>query len=85
MRAEALKIDTSMLAKIEKAQRKPSKAFIEKSASYFGVQESKLHIAFLSDTVAYQIKDEEDAIEVLKVAEEKVKYLRSNENPQPWN
>lgn len=76
--AEALSIDTSMLGKIEKNSRKPTKKLIEKFAKFFNVSDKDLLIAFLSDTVAYQVMDEEDfASEVLKVAEEKVKYLKT--------
>lgn len=76
--AEALSIDTSMLGKIEKNNRKPTKMLIEKFAKYFNVSDKELLIAFLSDTIAYQILDEEDiSTEVLKVAEKKIKYLKS--------
>ncbi|MBI4947300.1 MAG: helix-turn-helix transcriptional regulator [Bacteroidetes bacterium] len=76
--AEALEIDTSMLGKIEKNNRKPTKQLIEKFAKYFKVEAKDLTIAFISDTVAYQVMDEEDfANEVLKVAEKKVKYLKT--------
>lgn len=77
--AEALNIDTSMLGKIEKNNRKPTKQLIEKIAKFFNVNDKDLMIAFLSDTVAYKVMDEEDfAIEVLKVAEKKIKYLKNN-------
>lgn len=76
--AKALKIDTSMLGKIEKNSRKPTKQLIGKLAEYFKVSEKDLIIAFLSDTVAYQIMEEKDfSNEVFKVAEEKVKYLKT--------
>ena len=76
--AEALKIDTSMLGKIEKNNRKPTKQLIEKFANFFKVSDKDLIIAFISDTIAYQVMDEEDfASEVLKVAEQKVKYLKT--------
>ena len=79
--AEALKIDTSMLGKIEKNNRKPTKQLIEKFAKYFKVSDKDLMIAFLSDSVAYQIMDEEDlSSEVFKVAEQKVKYLKTKKN-----
>ena len=79
--AEALEIDTSMLGKIEKNNRKPNKQLIEKFAKFFKVSDKELTIAFLSDTVAYQIMDEENfANEVLKVAEQKVKYLKKQKN-----
>jgi transcriptional regulator with XRE-family HTH domain len=77
--AEALNIDTSMLGKIEKNNRKPTKQLIEKISMFFNVNDKDLLIAFLSDTVAYKVIDEEDfAIEVLKAAEKKLKYLKNN-------
>lgn len=77
--AEVLHIDTSMLGKIEKNKRKPTRELIQKFASYYKVSSKDLTIAFLSDTVVYHLMHEEDfANEVLRVAEEKVKYLRSN-------
>ncbi len=79
--AEALEIDTSMLGKIEKNSRKPTRLFIEKISKYFNVNDKDLIIAFLSDEVAYQVMYEENyAREVLKVAEEKVEYLRTQKN-----
>ena len=81
--AEALKIDTSMLGKIEKNNRKPTKQLIEKIAKYFKVSDKDLMIAFVSDTVAYHVMYEEDfASEVLKVAEKKVKYLKTKKSDQ---
>ena len=79
--ADALKIDTSMLGKIEKNSRKPTKQMIENFAAYFNVSGKDLTIAFLSDAVAYQVMEEEDfSSEVFKVAEEKVKYLKTKKN-----
>ena len=76
--AVAMSIDTSMLGKIEKNSRKPTKQLIEKIAKFFNVSDKDLMIAFLSDKVAYQVMNEEDfASEVLKVAEKKVKYLKN--------
>lgn len=81
--AEALSIDTSMLGKIEKNNRKATKQLIEKFAKYFKVSDKDLMIAFLSDAVAYQIMDEEDlSSEVFKVAEKKVKYLKTKKSDQ---
>ena len=76
--AFALSIDTSMLGKIEKNSRKPTRQLIEKIAKFFKVSAKDLMIAFLSDTVAYQVMDGEDFVsEVLYVAEKKVKYLKN--------
>lgn len=76
--AEALEIDTSMLGKIEKNNRKPSKQLINKIAKYFKVSGKGLIVAFLSDEIAYQVLDDEDlSTEIFKVAEEKIKYLKN--------
>jgi transcriptional regulator with XRE-family HTH domain len=75
--SEYLKIDISLLGKIEKNNRKPNKKLIESLAKYFKVSVRELQIAFLSDKVVYEIRDEDFAHEVLKVAERKVKYLKT--------
>ncbi len=81
--AEALSIDTSMLGKIEKNNRKPTKQLIEKFAEYFKVSDKDLMIAFLSDAVAYRIMDEGDlSREVFKVAERKVEYMKTKKSDQ---
>lgn len=70
------------LGKIEKNSRKSTKQIIEKFAKFFKVSSKDLTIAFLSDTVAYQIMEEEDfSSEVFKVAEEKVEYLKTKKPP----
>ncbi|MBK8371991.1 MAG: helix-turn-helix transcriptional regulator [Saprospiraceae bacterium] len=75
--AEALSIDTSMLGKIEKNTRKPTKQIIEKFAKFFKVSNKDLTIAFLSDSFAYQLIEEDDiSSEVFKVAEKKVEYFK---------
>lgn len=76
--ADHLKIDTSMLGKIEKNSRNPSKQFIKNISNLFSIDEDLLTVAHLSDTVAYSILDEELANEVLKVAEEKINYYNKN-------
>jgi transcriptional regulator with XRE-family HTH domain len=78
--AEALEIDTSMLGKIERNHRKPSKELIRKFALFYQVCDKDLMIAFLSDTVAYHLIDDNGlSSKVLKVAERKVKYLKNKE------
>ena len=80
--AEELGIDTSMLGKIEKNNRKPTKQLIEKLATFFDVSNRELTIAFMSDSIAYQVLTEQEvAQEVLKVAEEKVRYLKKQKPP----
>lgn len=74
--AQELKIDTSTLCKIEKNERNASKEFVIKISEVFAIDKNNLLESFLSDKVAYEIWSEENASNVLKVAEEKVKYLK---------
>lgn len=78
--AENLEMDTSLLAKIERNERHPTKLIISQVAEYFNVDKKELQTEFLSDQIAYKILDEEADIEILKVAEEKVKYLKTVNN-----
>lgn len=74
--AKALSIDTSMLGKVEKGSRKPTKNLITAFANFFNVSQKELIINFLSDKIAYQMLEEDYADEVLQMAEQKVKYLK---------
>ena len=78
--AHELDIDQSQLAKIERDERQPNKEIIKRIAKFFNRDEHQLTITFLSDMIAYQIKDEEDGLEALKVAEKKVKYIKTKTN-----
>lgn len=78
--AEKIGIDTSLLAKIERNERQPTKVIIKQVAEFFKCNEQELLNNFLSDQIAYKIMDEEADIEILKVAEEKVRYLKTVKN-----
>lgn len=78
--AEHIEIDTSLLAKIERNERQPTKQIIRQVAKYFRVDEKELHSEFLSDQIAYKILDEEADLAILKIAEEKVIYLKTIQN-----
>ncbi len=72
-------IDTSTLGKIEKDNRKASKEIIFKLADFFDIKYSSLIIALKSDIVAYQVlEDDENAIEILKMAENKINYSKKS-------
>lgn len=77
--AAELDIDPSQLAKIERDERQPSKEIIKRIALFFKQDEHQLTITYLSDIIAYKVMDEEDGIEILKVAEQKIKYHRQND------
>lgn len=72
-----LSIDPSLLGKIERNERQPTKDFIKQVSAYYKIDYKRLSAEFLSDQIAYKILDEEADIEILKVAEEKVTYLKT--------
>ena len=75
--AVQINIDISLLAKIERDERQPTNQIIKLVAAYFKVNEKELHNNFLSDQIAYKILDQEADLSILKVAEDKVKYLKT--------
>jgi transcriptional regulator with XRE-family HTH domain len=75
--AAYLDIDQAILSRIERGQRKASREQVIKLAKYFNVKADDLLIAWLSDKLVYEIADEQLGIEALKVAEEKVKYNKT--------
>ncbi len=76
--AASLALDTSLLAKIERNKRQPTRQLIKQLADFFKVEEKKLVDEFLSDQIVYKILNEETDLNILKVAESKIKYLRNH-------
>ncbi len=72
--AAYLKMDQGILSKMERGQRKASRAHVVKIAKYFKVKESELIVLWLSDKLAYELSDEAGALNALQMAEEKVRY-----------
>jgi transcriptional regulator with XRE-family HTH domain len=75
--ASVLDIDPSTLSKIERGERTANKEMIPLLAELFNEDEKTLSIILFSDKVAYQILEEENPNEILKVAEEKIQYLKN--------
>ncbi len=78
--SQQFSIDTSLLAKIERNERQPTKQIIRQIADFYEVNEKELQNQFLSDQIANKILDEDADISILKVAEEKVKYFKTVNN-----
>ena len=83
--AAHLDIDTSLLAKYERNERHPSKELISKIAELFQIDSTELATEILSDKIAYQILSEEADVNILKVAETKVEYLKNQDNRKILN
>lgn len=77
--AEKIGIDTSLLGKIERNERQPTKEQIKQVAKYFKLDEREMLKEYLSDQIAYRILEEEADLDTLKVAEKKVQYLKTKQ------
>lgn len=78
--AAKLDIDTAILSKIERSERKASKEQIIKLAEILDLKEEYLLIQYLSEKILYEIKDEELGSKALKIAEQKMKYISKNKS-----
>jgi transcriptional regulator with XRE-family HTH domain len=76
--AAMIDMDTAILSKVERGERKARKGQVEKIAKALDLNEKELMIEYLSENIAYEIIDEDSAMDVLKVAEDKIKYFRQN-------
>jgi len=75
--AEKIGIDSSLLGKIERSERQPTKEQIKQVAKYFKLDEREMMKEYLSDLIAYRILEEEADLDTLKVAERKIQYLKT--------
>ena len=75
--ASVLDIDPSTLSKIERGERTANKEMLPLLAELFNEDEKTLSVILFSDKVAYQILEEENPNEILKIAKEKIKYLKN--------
>lgn len=74
--AALLDIDQSTLSKIERNERNANAELIDKLSGIFKVNKKELQISFVSDKVAYELLGEENPKDILKVAEQKISYLK---------
>jgi len=80
--ASVLDLDPSTLSKIERGERTANKEMLPLLAELFNEKEKELSLILFSDKVAYQLMDEENPNEILKVAEEKIQYLKNKNAKQ---
>lgn len=73
-----LDIDVAILSKMERGERKLSKDIVLKLANIYEHNADELLVLFLSDKIMYEIQDEDLGEKALKVAEQRVKYLKAS-------
>jgi HTH-type transcriptional regulator, competence development regulator len=72
--AAAFEMDTAILSKIERDERKANKDQVIAFAKYYKVNVDDLLVAWLSDKLVFELQYEELALKAMQVAEEKIKY-----------
>lgn len=70
-------IDQAILSKIERNERRPTKELLKKLSKILILDEDELLVQYISDRIAYEIANENCASKALRVAEKKIKYLKS--------
>ena len=73
-------IDQSLISKFEKNERKPTKEQLIRLAKFYNLSEQQLIINWYSEKIAEDLKYTQGTTEILRVAEEKINYYKSQEN-----
>ena len=74
--AAAVDIDQSLISKFEKNERKPTKEQIVRLAKFYDLPENELIINWYSEKIAEELKYTESPSEILKIADQKIKYYK---------
>ena len=75
----ALKPLFSILSKIERGKRPATREMALKMSTFFEIDTQTLLNEYLSDKIVNLIYEENDCNEILKLAEEKVEYLKKTD------
>jgi transcriptional regulator with XRE-family HTH domain len=71
--ASMIDVDTALISKIEKGDRKPTREQIEKLAVALDIEHNRLLKLWLSEKVYEDVKGEDLAIDALKIALKRIK------------
>jgi len=72
--AAIVDIDQSLISKFEKNERIPTKQQITRLANFYKIELKELLIKWYSQKIYDVLEDQEDAIQILKVAEARIAY-----------
>ena len=74
--ASILEMDTAQLSKIERGERQAKKETVLKIAVILKVSDKELLTLWLADQIYDVVKDDENALQAMMVAEDTVKYVK---------
>lgn len=69
-----LSIDPTLLSKIERDERMPTKEQVVLLSNFYEENKDDVIKAWISDKLVYEIQDEEFGLDALRLAEQKMKY-----------
>ena len=75
-------INKTVLSRIENGKRLPTREQVDSLCKYYKAEKNKIIIQWLSDKIVDEVKYEDFAIEVMHVAEEKIKYGMNGDNQE---
>jgi len=73
----ALSLDPTLLSKIERNDRMPTKEQVNSLSDFYEDKKNEVIIAWLSDKLVYEVQDEDLGLVAMKVAEQKIEYLKT--------
>ena len=74
--ANELDMDTAMLSKIERGDRKAKREHIPLLAKLLDTNEKELFTIWLADQIYQLVENEEQALQALKIAENEIKLIK---------
>lgn len=77
--AAMLQIDQALICKFESGNRIPTREQVVQLAKHYSADKYELLVQWMSEKVVYELREEEFADEILKVAEKKIRYLKAND------
>lgn len=78
--AAQLEIDPSLLSKIERGDKRPTRDQILMLEGLLRTKKDELLVLYLSDKVVYELKDEAVALKAMQIAERKISFLIKEKN-----
>jgi transcriptional regulator with XRE-family HTH domain len=71
--AASISIDPTLLSKIERDERMPTKEQVKALSLFYKEEESSIMLAYLSDKLVNELENEKLALKAMKIAENKLK------------
>ena len=74
--AAMLDIDTAILSKLERNERKINIELLLKISEFLQFDSQEMLVQYQSDRIAYEIANDVNASRILKIAEKKINYIK---------